>query len=155
MQHSRVSFNLKSEVQLLLGAFFPLVLVIGFGLLVAISVIVRETRLLFGEHKTASSKNLESHTAKHSPAKTNGICKQNELGVSEEQKSRNEAETDRVEIPERESDNEWLAEIAIKLDPSSPEDVELLKTARTMQRHANYTMWNPSELTDRLKHIQG
>jgi len=140
---------------LLLGAFFPLVLVTGFGLLVAIAVIVREIRLTTGERKPANSKNLESLIAKHSTAKTDSRYKPNKLGVSEEQKLKNEAGPNRVEILERESDNEWLSEIASKLDPSSPEEVELLNTARTMLTHANYTMCHPSGLPDRLKYVQG
>jgi hypothetical protein len=75
--------------------------------------------------------------------------------MPQEQQSANGEETNRLEILERESDNEWLAEIASKLDPDSPEGTELLNTARTMLRHANYTMGHLSGHSDRLKYAEG
>jgi hypothetical protein len=140
---------------LLLGAFFPIVLVIGFGLLVAGTILVREIRLLTGLRRVAGSKNLEATKAEHSTAKTNSRYKPHLQGIPQGQQSANGEETNKVEILERESDNEWLAEIASKLDPSSPEDIELLDTARTMLSHANYTMGHLSEQPDRLKYAQG
>jgi hypothetical protein len=140
---------------LLLGAFFPIVLVIGFGLLVAGTILVREIRLLTGLRRVAGSKNLEATKAEHSTAKTNSRYKPHPQGIPQGQQSANGEETNRVEILERESDNEWLAEIASKLDPSSPEDIELLDTARTMLSHANYAMGHLSGQSDRLKYAQG
>ena len=140
---------------MLLGTFFPLVLVIGLGLLISIAVIVREIRLLTGVHKTATSKNFESPTAQRSAAKNRGTYKPHEQGMPEEQQSAKDSETNKAEILERESDNEWLSEIANKLDPASPEDVELLDTARAMLKHANYTILHSSEQPERLRHIQG
>ena len=140
---------------MLLGTFFPLVLVIGLGLLIAVAVLVHEIRLLMGIRKGASLKSLESPTAEHSTAKSHSGHEPHRQNAREEQQSTNEAEPNRVEILELESDNEWLAEIASKLDPTTPEDIELLDTARTMLRHANYTMRHPSGQPDRLKYAQG
>ena len=75
--------------------------------------------------------------------------------MPEEHQPVTESQANRAEILELESDNEWLSEIANKLDPASPEDIELLDTARAMLSHANYTMLNSSEQPDRLRHIQG
>lgn len=75
--------------------------------------------------------------------------------MPEEPQPANGEETNTVEILERESDNEWLAEIAGKLDPASPEDIELLSTARTMLKHANYTMGHPSGHSDKLQYAEG
>jgi len=124
--------------------FSPLFLVVGFGFLVAGGILVREIRLLTGAHRVASSKNLDSSREKSSTVKTHSGYKRHEQGVPEEQQSVTEGDTDGGEILERESDNEWLAEIASKLDPASPEDIELLSTDRTMLKHANYTMGHPS-----------
>jgi hypothetical protein len=140
---------------LILGAFFPLLLVVGFGFLVAGAILVREIRLLTGVHKVAGSKNLEAPEAEHSTAKTRSGYKPHAQGMPQEQQSVNEGETNGGEILERESDNEWLAEIASKLDPASPEDIELLSTARTMLSHANYTMGHPSGHSDRLQYAEG
>jgi len=140
---------------LILGAFFPLLLVVGFGFLVAGAILVREIRLLTGARRVAGSKNREAPPAEHSTAKTQSGYKRHELGMPQEQQSASEEDTNRVEILERESDNEWLAEIASKLDPASPEDIELLNTARTMLKHANYTMGHLSGQSDRLKYAQG
>ena len=140
---------------MLLGAFFPLALVVGLGLLIAIAVIVREIRLLMGVRKEAGSKSLEAPVAEHSTTKTHARYKPHEQGIPEEQQSASEAETSKVAILERESDNEWLDEIASKLDPDSPEDAELLNTARTMLQHANYTMEHLSGHSDRLKYAEG
>ena len=60
-----------------------------------------------------------------------------------------------METLDRESDAEWLAEIAGKLDPASPEDIELLNTAKTMLRHANNTMGRLSGPSDSSKYAQG
>jgi hypothetical protein len=140
---------------LILGAFFPLLLVVGFGFLVAGAILVREIRLLTGAHRVAGSKNLDSSREKSSTVKTHSGYKPPTQGVPQEQQSVNEGETNGGEILERESDNEWLAEIASKLDPASPEDIELLSTARTMLRHANYTMGHPSGHSDRLQYAEG
>jgi len=140
---------------LLLGAFFPLVLVIGLASLIALAIVVREIRMLIGTPRATSSKNLASSREEAPPAKTWSREKPCQQGTQEKGQLANEEETNRVEILERESDNEWLAEIASKLDPASPEDNELLNTAKTMLRHANYTMGHISGQPDRLKYSQG
>lgn len=140
---------------MLAGTFFPLVLVIGLGLLIAIAVIVHEIRLLRGLYKISNSKNLESHTAEHPTVKSHSEYELHKQSTPKEHKSANEVEKNRIEILDLESDNEWLSEIASKLDPASPEDAELLDTARTMLRHANYTMQQSSERLERLKYAQG
>jgi hypothetical protein len=148
-------FSRSQGDHLILGAFFPLLLVVGFGFLVAGAILVREIRLLTGAHRAASSKELKPPQAEHSTVKTHSGYKPLAQGVPQEQQSAGEEDTNRVEILERESDNEWLAEIASKLDPASPEDIELLNTARTMLKHANYTMGHLSGQSDRLKYAQG
>ena len=140
---------------MILGVFFPLLLVVGFGFLVAGAILVREIRLLTEAHRVAGSKNLEAPKAEHSTAKTRSGYKPHAQGKPQEQQSVNEEETNGGEILERESDNEWLAEIASKLDPASPEDIELLSTARTMLSHANYTMGHTSGHSDRLQYAEG
>ena len=140
---------------MILGAFFPLLLVVGFGFLVAGAILVREIRLLTGVRRVAGSKNLEAPKAEHATVKTHSGYKPPAQGIPQERQSPNGEETDRVEILEQESDNEWLAEIASKLDPDSPEGTELLNTARTMLRHANYTMGHLSGHSDRLKYAEG
>jgi hypothetical protein len=140
---------------LILGAFFPLLLVVGFGFLVAGAILVREIRLLTGVRRVAGSKNRETPKAQQSTAKPRSGYQPHAQSMPQEQQSANGEETNRLEILERESDNEWLAEIASKLDPSSPEDIELLDTARTMLSHANYAMGPLSGLPDRLKYAEG
>jgi len=140
---------------LILGAFLPILLVVGFGLLVAGAILVREIRLLTGARKATGSKDLESPEAEHATLKTHSSHKPPAQGMPQEQPSANGEETNRGEILERESDNEWLAAIASKLDPDSPEDSELLNTARAMLMHANYTMGHLPGHSDRLKYAEG
>jgi hypothetical protein len=139
----------------MLGAFLPILLVVGFGFLVAGAILVREIRLLTGGRREASSKNHETPATEHSAAKTQSGYKPPAQGVPQEQQSASRDDTDGIEILERENDNEWLAAIASKLDPDSPEDTELLNTARTMLQHANYAMGHLPGHSDRLKHVEG
>jgi hypothetical protein len=140
---------------LLLGAFFPLLLVVGLALLVAVAVLVREIRILIGATRVASSKNLALPKEESSSSKTYGGYKPYQHGMPEKEQLANDEEIKRVEILEGESDNEWLAEIANKLDPASLEDIDLLNTAKTMLGHANYTMEHLSGQSDSLKYAQG
>jgi hypothetical protein len=140
---------------LLLGAFFPLILVVGLALLVAVAVLVREIRMLIGATRVASSKNLDPSRGESSTVKTYSGYKSYQHGMKEKEQLANEEEINRVEILEQESDNEWLAEIVSKLDPASLEDIDLLNTAKTMLRHANYTMEHLSGQSDSLKYAQG
>jgi hypothetical protein len=140
---------------LLLGAFFPLILVVGLALLVAVAVLVREIRMLIGATRVANSKNLDPSREKSSTVKTYSGYKPYQHGIPENEQLANREEINRIEILERESDNEWLAEIASKLDPASLEDIDLLNTAKTMLKHANYTMGHLSGQSDSLKYAQG
>jgi hypothetical protein len=141
---------------LLLGAFFPLVLVVGLASLIALAIVVREIRMLIGTSRPAGSQNRVSPREKPLAAKTRGLENPSYgRDMQEKGQSAREKETNRVEILERESDNEWLAEIASKLDPASLEDIELLNTAKTMLQHANYTMGHISGQSDRIKYSQG
>jgi hypothetical protein len=140
---------------LLLGTFSPLLLVVGLALLVAVAVLVREIRILIGATRVASSKNLALPKEESSSSKTYSGYKPYQHGMKEKEQLANDEEIKRVEILERESDNEWLAEIVSKLDPASVEDIELLNTAKTMLRHANYTMGHLSGPSDSLKYAQG
>ena len=140
---------------MLLGAFLPLGLVVGLALLVAIAVLVREIRMLIGASRVANSKNLALPKEESSPSKTYSGYKPYQRNAPEKAQPVNDEEIKRVKILERESDAEWLAEIASKLDPASPEDIELLNTAKTMLRHANDTMGHLSEPSDSLKYAQG
>ena len=140
---------------MLLGAFFPLLLVVGLALLLAVAVLVREIRMLIGATRVASSKNLALPKEASSSSKTYSGYKPYQHGMPKKGQLANDEEIKRVEILERESDNEWLAEIASKLDPASLEDIDLLNTAKTMLRHANYTMEHLSGQSDSLKYAQG
>lgn len=140
---------------MLLGAFFPLILIVGLASLIALAVVVREIRMLMGTPRAAGSHNHASSRGKSPAAKT--LVPENPHGQGTQEKGQpsQDNEINRVEILERESDNEWLAEIASKLDPASPEDVELLNTAKTMLRHANYSMGHLSGQYARLKYSEG
>ena len=140
---------------MLLGAFLPLGLVVGLALLVAIAVLVREIRMLIGTSRVANSKNLAIPKEPYSPSKTRSGYKPYRHDAPEKEQPANDDEINRVETLERESDAEWLAEIANKLDPASPEDIELLNTAKTMLRHANNTIGHHSGPSDSLKYAQG
>jgi len=91
---------------LLLGAFFPLILVVGLALLIALAIVVREIRMLIGTSRAASSKNLASSRGESPAAKTWSRRKPYEQGMQEKGQLANDEETNRVEILERESDNE-------------------------------------------------
>jgi hypothetical protein len=110
--------------------------------------------MLIGATRVASSKNLDPSRGKSSTVKTYSGYKSYQHGMPEKEQLANE-EIKRVEILERESDNEWLAEIVSKLDPASLEDIDLLNTAKTMLRHANDTMGHLSGQSDSLKYAQG
>ena len=140
---------------MILGAFLPILLVAGFGFLIAGAILVHEIRLLTGAHKVTGSKNLEAPKAEHATVKTHSGHRPPAQGMPQEQQPSNGEETNRVEILEQESDNEWLADIASKLDPDSPEDAELLNIARTMLQHANYAMEHLPGHSDRLKYVEG
>ncbi len=140
---------------MLLGAFFPLVLVVGLASLIALAIVVREIRMLIGTSRAATPQNRASSRGEAPAAKTWSRGKPYEQDMQKKGQLANEEKTNRVEILERESDNEWLAEIAGKLDLASPEDNELLNTAKTMLRHANYTMGHLSGQSEKLKYSQG
>ena len=140
---------------MLLGAFLPLGLVVGLALLVAVAVLVREIRMLIGASRVANSKNLALSKEESSSSKTRSGYKPYRHDAPEKEQPENDDEINRVETLERESDAEWLAEIASKLDPASPEDTELLNTAKTMLRHANNTIGHLSGPSDSLKYAQG
>ena len=140
---------------MLLGAFFPLILIVGLALLVAVAVLVREIRMLVGATRVASSKNPDPSRGASSTVKTYSGYKSYQHGMKEKEQLANEEEINSVEILEQESDNEWLAEIVSKLDTASLEDIDLLNTAKTMLRHANYTMGHLSGQSDSLKYAQG
>jgi hypothetical protein len=105
--------------------------------------------------RVASSKNLALPKEESSSSKTYSGYKPYQHGMKEKEQLANDEEIKRVEILEKESDNEWLAEIVSKLDPASVEDIDLLNTAKTMLRHANYTMGHLSGQSDSLKYAQG
>jgi hypothetical protein len=140
---------------LLLGTFFPLILVVGLALLVAIAVLVREITLLLGASRATNSKNLALSKEESLSLKTHSGYKPYQQDTPEKEQPANDDEVNKVETLERESDAEWLAEIASKLDPASPEDIELLNTAKTMLRHANNAMGHLSRPPDSLKYAQG
>jgi len=140
---------------LLLGAFLPLGLVVGLALLLAVAVLVREIRMLIGASRVANSKNLALSKEESSSSKTHSGYKPYQPDTPEREQPAKYEETNRVETFERDSDAEWLTEIASKLDPASPEDIELLNTAKTMLRHANDTMGHLSGPSDSLKYAQG
>ena len=79
--------------------------------------------------------------------KTYSGYKSYQHGMREKEQLASEEEINSVEILE--------AEIASKLDPASLEDIDLLNTAKTMSRHANYTMGHLSGQSDSLKYAQG
>ena len=140
---------------MLLGAFFPLILVVGLALLVAVAVLVREIRMLIGATRVGNSKNLALSKEESSPSKNHSGYKPYQHDTLEKEQPANDDEINRVETLERENDAEWLAEIVSKLDPASVEDIELLNTAKTMLRYANYTMEHFSGQSDSLKYAQG
>jgi biopolymer transport protein ExbB/TolQ len=140
---------------LLLDAFPPLVLVVGLASIIALAVLVHEIRILIGAYREASSQNRALSSGKSLAVKTWSRQKPYDQNMREKEQLTNVDEANRVEILDREGDNEWLAEIATKLDPASPEDIELLNTAKTMLRHANYTMGHLSGQSDRLKYFKG
>lgn len=93
---------------MLLGAFFPLVLVVGLASLIALAIVVREIRMLIGTSRVASSPNRALSRGKSPAAKTWG--RENpSYGRAMQEKGQlaQEKETNRVEILEREGDNEW------------------------------------------------
>jgi hypothetical protein len=139
---------------LLLGAFLPLVIVVTLASVIALVVLVREIRMLIGTPGATRSLKRALLKGKYTEAE-NQSSEASYRRVMQEKGAAKEGETNRVQILERESDNEWLAEIESKLDPTSLEDIELLNTAKTMLRHANYTMGHPSGQFDRLKYSQG
>ncbi len=140
---------------MLLGAFLPLGLVVGLALLVASAILVREIRMLIGASRVANSKNPALSKEGSSSSKTHSGYKPYQPDTSERKQPVKYDEINRVETMDRESDAEWLAEIAGKLDPASPEDIELLNTAKTMLRHAEDTMRRLSGPSDSLKYAQG
>ena len=140
---------------MLLGAFLPLGLVVGLALLVAIAVLVREIRMLIGASRVANSKSPALSKEGSSSSKTHSGYKPYQPDTPERKQPAKYEEISRVETLERESDAEWLAEIASKLDPASPEDIELLNTAKTMLRHAEDTMRRLSGSSDSSKYAQG
>lgn len=140
---------------MLLGAFLPLGLVIGVALLIAIAVLVREIRMLIGTSRVANSKNLAFPKEEFSLSRTRSGDKSYRYNTPEKEQPANYDEINRVQTLEQESDAEWLAEIANKLNPASPEDIDLLNTAKTMLRHANNTMEHLSGPSNSLKYAQG
>ena len=136
------------------GAFFPLILVVVLASVIALVLLVREIRMLIGTPGATRALKRALSKGKYPEAKNNSSG-ESYRRVMQEKGSAKGGETNRAEIIERESDNEWLAEIESKLDPASTEDIELLNTAKTMLRHANYTMGHPSGQFDRLKYYQG
>jgi hypothetical protein len=137
------------------GCFSPLVLVVSLASLNALAVLVHEIRIPMGASRAANSQNRALSSGKSPAVTTRSLQKPYDQNVPEKEQLTNVDEANRVEILECESDNKWLAEIASKLDPASPEGNELLNTAKTMLRHANYTMGHLSGQSDRQKYFQG
>jgi hypothetical protein len=141
---------------LILGAFLPLMLVVGLSVFVACVLLKHEIRKLKGIWEITGSKKLSTPPLKEPLGK-----RINKGYDSPDQHMRMNLrlvdleDIAKLKAMEKEEDESWLAEITSRLDPNSTDDMDLLDTAKAILKRENDAKWNSAAQSTDMKHAHG
>ena len=141
---------------MILGAFLPLMLVVGLSVFVACVLLRHEIRKIKGIWETTSSKKLSTPPSIEPLAKgLNKVPDSREQAMSKDLLLVNLEDIAKLKALEQEEDESWLAEITSKLDPASADDMDLLFTAKAILKRESDAKWNPAAQSTNMKHAHG
>jgi hypothetical protein len=141
---------------LILGAFLPLMLVVGLSVFVACVLLKHEIRKIKGIWETTGSNKLSTPPSKEPWGKSfNKDLDPRGQAMRKDLLLVNLEDISKLKAMEQEEDESWLAEITSKLDPASADDMDLLYTAKEMLKRENDAKWNSAAQSTNMKHAHG